>query len=155
MLKRRRRKIRIVVPDDPPTVGPHLVLRVRNRSRVEPDENIIEVSSFITEGQFIHFRAPIRVQVHRDGPYWIHEYQHLSIDGIGKTREESKQEFLNHFLVCWREYALELNAKLDTQARKLKRGLLSLVGQSEAHFSKKASGFHKVTTTGTSSTWTT
>ena len=132
MLKQRRTKIGIVVPDGPPKVGPHLVLRVRNRSKVEPDGNVIEVSGFITEGQFIRLRAPIRVQVYRDGPYWIHEYQPLSIDGIGKTREESKQEFLNHFLVCWREYALEQDAKLDTQARKLKRGLLGLVGQIEA-----------------------
>jgi hypothetical protein len=97
-----------------------------------PAGDAIEVSGFITEGQFLRLRAPIRVRVYRDGTYWIHEYQPLSIDGIGRTREESKLEFLNHFLVCWREYALERDAKLDTEARKLKRGLLGLVDKIEA-----------------------
>ncbi len=131
MLKQKHRGIRIVGPDPRPALGPHLVLRIRERARPEPEGDAIEVSGFITEGQFLRLRAPIRVQVYRDGPYWIHEYQPLAIDGIGRTREESKQEFLNHFLVCWREYALERDAKLDAEARKLKRGLLILIDRIE------------------------
>ena len=50
MLKQRQRKIRIAGPDDPPAVGPNLVLRVRNRSKPEPEPDVIEVSGFITEG---------------------------------------------------------------------------------------------------------
>jgi hypothetical protein len=132
MLKQKQRRIRIVGPDPLPALGPHLVLRIRDHAKPEPEGDAIEVSGFITEGQFLRLRAPIRVQVYRDGPYWIHEYQPLAIDGIGSTREESKREFLNHFLVCWREYALEQDAKLDAEARKLKRGLLILVDQIEA-----------------------
>lgn len=115
---------------------------IRNEHNInEENSTIMQEQNYYTEikelydeenNQLITLNQPLilRIEVDKNGFYYINEKYNLYIYGI--TQDEAEKNIVKELKSQYIIYALEKDDNLDKNAKKLKYDLLSLMGENNA-----------------------
>ena len=92
------------------------------------EEQWLSIEGFHSGGQWIAARKPIMLRVsphQRCGAIFVDNCEPFYLCAGGSTDDELQKTVEEEFDILWRNYALEDDAKLTGEARKLKADLLA------------------------------
>lgn len=76
-------------------------------------------------------KEPLEIEVRFDGESWVFEAAHLGVIGYGDHRQAAADDFRTDFLAMYDRIATAADARLTSEALKIKKGFLALVGSVE------------------------
>ena len=87
----------------------------------------LRIARFESGGMVFSLQEPLVVEVELCDGLWVHHNSSLNLWGSGDSREAALVDLRDNFAFLWREFAEELDEKLDARALEIKRALLNLV----------------------------
>lgn len=76
-------------------------------------------------------KEPLEIEVRFDGESWEFEAAHIGVIGYGDHRQAAADDFRTDFMAMYDRIATATDARLTSEALKIKRGFLALVGSVE------------------------
>lgn len=102
-------------------------LRPAKHSATLAADTTLRIERILHRNTAFTLRTPIHLTLSEDGPYCLVEFEPLGLQGRGRDEQEAIESFAGQFCGMWEWIASAHNLDLTSDARRLKRKMLSLV----------------------------